>query len=201
MAEASYSTTTHVPLDRIWDFVREMDNWAQLVTGYQHHEKQSETESVWTLKGDLGVMSRTLTFEVRVLEWSGPERVRFALRGLNEPMSGEGAFTLETEAGAGATGAAVSLPARPRGRVRRWLEAIWRRILWRIGGRVERAAPPPSAGPDVAPLSRMTFALRLDPGGPMAPMVNAMITPLMLPAAEDLATRILAHLEGPTPVP
>jgi hypothetical protein len=45
----------------------------------------------------------------------------------------------------------------------------------------------------------MSFSLRLDPGGPMAPMVNAMITPLMLPAAEDLATRILAHLEASPP--
>jgi hypothetical protein len=30
----------------------------------------------------------------------------------------------------------------------------------------------------------------------MAPMVDAMIRPLMLPAAEDLANRILAQLEG-----
>jgi hypothetical protein len=30
----------------------------------------------------------------------------------------------------------------------------------------------------------------------MAPMVNALIKPMMLPAAEDLANRILAHLEG-----
>jgi hypothetical protein len=29
----------------------------------------------------------------------------------------------------------------------------------------------------------------------MAPMVNAMIKPLLLPAAEQLADRILAHLE------
>jgi hypothetical protein len=30
----------------------------------------------------------------------------------------------------------------------------------------------------------------------MAPMVDAMIRPLMLPAAEDLANRILAQLES-----
>jgi hypothetical protein len=42
----------------------------------------------------------------------------------------------------------------------------------------------------------MSFALRLEPGGPMAPMVNAMLKPIMLPAAEDLANRILAHLES-----
>jgi hypothetical protein len=192
VAEATYTATTRVPIPRIWDFVREMDNWARFVTGYQRHEKASETESTWTLKGDLGVMSRTLTFEVRVLEWSGPERVRFSLRGVNEPMSGEGAFTLEPAGAESAATPAPTAPARPRWL--RWLEALWRRILWRMGGRIERAAPEPGAG-NVA-LSRMTLRLRLDPGGPMAPMVNAMITPLMLPAAEDLANRILAHLEA-----
>ena len=30
----------------------------------------------------------------------------------------------------------------------------------------------------------------------MAPMINAMIKPLMLPAAESLANQILAHLEA-----
>jgi hypothetical protein len=30
----------------------------------------------------------------------------------------------------------------------------------------------------------------------MAPMVNALLKPLMVPAAEDLANRILAHLEA-----
>jgi hypothetical protein len=31
----------------------------------------------------------------------------------------------------------------------------------------------------------------------MAPMINALIKPLMLPAAEQLADKILAHLEAP----
>jgi carbon monoxide dehydrogenase subunit G len=194
LAEASYSTTTRVAVPVIWDFVREMDNWARFVAGYQAHEKRSDTESVWTLKGDLGVMSRTLRFEVRVLEWTGPERVRFALTGRNEPMSGEGSFTLEAAGDASASAAATSPPRR---RLVRWLEALWRRLIRRMGGRVEREAAPLHA--EGTALARVTFRLRLDPGGPMAPMVNAMIKPLLLPAAEDLANRILAHLEASPP--
>ena len=76
----------------------------------------------------------------------------------------------------------------------RLFEAIARGFLGWVGGRAEREAPPtPASG---AALSRMSFQLRIDPGGPMAPMVNAMIKPLMLPAAEQLADKILAHLEG-----
>ncbi|HEY8492912.1 MAG TPA: SRPBCC family protein [Myxococcota bacterium] len=197
MAEARYTTTTRVPPEQVWDFVQDMDRWAEFVMGYQTHEKRSETESVWTLKGDLGVMSRTLTFEVRITEWNGPSRVRFTLRGLNEPMSGEGAFTIEavppgSEGGPEGSAAPAPVPAAPRKAAPlRWLEALARRLLRWIGGRSERAAPP-AAG---AAASRLTFELRIDPGGPMAPMVNAMIKPLMLPAAEQLADRILARLE------
>ena len=193
MAEAEYSTTTPLSVDAVWRFVEDMDNWARFVTGYQRHEKQSEVDSTWTLKGDLGVMSRTLTFRVHITEWVGPGRVAFELAGVNEPMKGEGSFQIEAATAAGAPAAPASGPATaaPRGVLLRWLEALWRWLLRAIGGRVERAES--AAG---AALARLSFRLRLEPGGPMAPMVNAMIKPMMRPAAEDLANRILAHLEA-----
>jgi hypothetical protein len=43
---------------------------------------------------------------------------------------------------------------------------------------------------------KLTFALRIDAGGPTAPMVNAMMLPALRPAAEDLANRIITHLEA-----
>jgi carbon monoxide dehydrogenase subunit G len=192
VAEAEYSTTTPLPVDAVWRFVEDMDNWARFVTGYQRHEKQSEVDSTWTLKGDLGVMSRTLTFQVHITEWAGPRRVAFELAGVNEPMRGEGSFTIEAATPAEAFAAAAAPgPALRRGAMMRPFEALWRWLLRAIGGRVERAES--AAG---AVLARLSFRLRLDPGGPMAPMVNAMIKPMMRPAAEDLANRILAHLEA-----
>jgi hypothetical protein len=44
-------------------------------------------------------------------------------------------------------------------------------------------------------MARLSFRLRVDPGGPQAPMLNAMLRPAMVAAAEDLASRIVAHLE------
>jgi carbon monoxide dehydrogenase subunit G len=170
VAQVEYSATARLPIPVIWDFVREMDNWAAFVTGYQSHEKQSETESLWTLKGDLGVMSRTLGFRVEVLEWAGPERVRFAMQGLNEPMQGSGSFELARYEEA----AAAPAPAPKRGRVER--------------------ATPADAGPGEG-MARLTFRLEIRPGGPMAPMIDAMIAPLLAPAAENLAERILKTLE------
>ena len=97
MAEAEYTTTTRVPIDVVWDFVQEMDNWGRFVTGYQKHEKQDETHSTWTLKGDVGVLSRTLDVQGRDHRVErARSRVAFTLDGVNEPMKGEGTFTLST---------------------------------------------------------------------------------------------------------
>ena len=60
MAEAEYTTTTRVPIDAVWAFVQEMDNWGRFVTGYQKHEKQDDKHSTWTLRGDVGVLDLDL---------------------------------------------------------------------------------------------------------------------------------------------
>lgn len=183
MAEVSYSTTTKLPSEAIWDFVREMDNWGPWVAGYQSHRKESETDSVWVLKGDLGSLSRRLEFRVHVSEWAGPERVAFALTGLNERMDGRGEFRMEI---VGAGGDTASDPA-PR---KRW----WTRLVERLVAlfyRPERRA----ATAAIAGETRLTFHLTLTPGGPMGPMIDAMIKPAMAVAAEDLANRIVGHLE------
>lgn len=189
MAETEYSTTAKLPVETIWEFVKEMDNWASFLTGYQSHEKQSETDSVWTLKGDVGVLARVLKFQVHITEWAGPERVTFELEGLNEPMKGEGAFLMERYEEAPAEGTALAPAQRPG-----LLARFFRWLFQRFHGRVERAESA-DAGPG-AGMAKLTFRLRIDPGGPMAPMVNAMMKPAMPPAAEDLANRIMAHLES-----
>jgi hypothetical protein len=190
LPEVEYATTAKLPMPVIWDFVREMDNWATFVAGYQSHEKRDETHSVWVLRGDVGVLARIVKFEVRVLEWNGPSRVRFALAGVNEPMEGEGTFLLEPfeEPGAGQAPA-----ARREGFFTR-LATRLARFLYRLRhGRAQRAESA-DAGP-AAGTSRLTFRLRVSPGGPMAPMIDALMKPMMLPAAEDLANRILGTLE------
>jgi carbon monoxide dehydrogenase subunit G len=191
MAEVEYTTTAKLPIGVIWDFVQEMDHWAPWVAGYQSHEKQSATESVWILKGDVGVLARTVKFQVTVTEWAGPERVSFALKGLNEPMQGSGAFVMEP---VGASGPAPVARVR-EGFGARLLAAVARFFFRLRHGRAERAPALAGAGGGSAE-TRLTFRLRVDPGGPMAPMVNALMRPLLVPASEDLANRILAHLEA-----
>jgi carbon monoxide dehydrogenase subunit G len=188
--EVEYATTARLPVQTVWEFVQEMDNWARFVVGYQSHEKQSETDSTWVLKGDVGMLARTVKFAVHIEEWNAPSRVSFSLDGLNEPMKGSGTFVLEPYEDASL---AVSAPPPAKGLVARILEGV-ARFLYRLRhGGAQRAASA-DAGP-AAGTSRLSFRLRIEPGGPMAPMISALVKPLLQPAAEDLANQILATLE------
>ncbi len=194
MAEVEYSTTAKLPVETIWDFVCEIDNWAAYMTGYQSHEKENADDSVWVLKGDVGAMTRTLKFRVHVTEWAGPERVTFELEGLNEQMSGDGEFVMQSYEDESAEATAATTR---KGWLQRAIEAVVRFFFRLFRGRVERAASA-DAGPGEG-MARLRFRLEMRPGGPMGPMINAMIKPAMTVAAEDLANRIVGHLETERP--
>ena len=74
------------------------------------------------------------------------------------------------------------------------LDALFRFFFRRMhgAGAVRSLPSGPSSG---QPTSQLKFTLRMDAGGPTGPLVNAMLGPALLPAAEDLANKIAAHLE------
>jgi carbon monoxide dehydrogenase subunit G len=188
MPEVEYTTRIALPCEAIWEFVKDMNNWAPYLTGYQKHEIVNETDSVWTLKGDVGVLARVVKLKAHVVEWDGPKRVTFTLTGLNEQVDGGG--TLEMRA---AAEGAVQAPA-PLAKLslfRRMLDSIFRFFFRRMHG-----PAPVRSLPKAGPASELTFTLRMDAGGPTGPLVNAMLAPALLPAAEDLANKIAAHLES-----
>lgn len=184
MPEVTYTTSLSQPVTRVWEFVRDMNNWAPFLTGYQTHEKLSDTDSIWTLKGDVGMLARTVKLKAHVTEWNGPERVTFTLTGLNEPVEGGGSLVMSRAA-------APPVPQRKPGLFQRLLRSLFR-FLYKLRYGAPTALPKGgSAGESV----HLTFTLRMDAGGPTGPLVNAMLEPLMLPAAEDLANKIAVHLE------
>jgi len=196
MAEARYTTTARIPVETLWHFVGEMDNFAPFFMGYQEHVKESETDSRWVLKGDLGAMTRRLEFRVRITEWTPHERVRFEVQGLNEPMAGTGSFAVQRweEADAAAAQAGTPPPEARRGAPARLLERVFGFFFRLVRGRPRRAEGA-DAGPG-AGMTRIVFHLEVRPGGPMAPMIDAMIQPLMPSFAEDFAGKLVAHLEA-----
>jgi carbon monoxide dehydrogenase subunit G len=198
VADAEYTTTAQLPRELIWSFVKDLDNFAPFFTGYQEHQVVSETESLWVLKGDLGAMTRLLKFRVNITEWNGPDRVRFELQGINEAMTGEGSFEMKPWEDAADVAAVAAVraaePPAKKNPFLRLLEAIFRFFFQLLRGKPQRAETA-DAGP-AAGTTRIHFRLRVDPGGPMAPMINAMIKPLMPSFAEDFAGKLVGHLEA-----
>ncbi len=191
MPEVAYTTAMRLPLEAVWTFVSDMNNWAPFLTGYQKHEIIDGTDSLWTLKGEVGILSRMVELRAHVTEWEAPQKVCFTLTGVNEAVDGGGSLVIRR--------ASASAPVPAPAPV-----SLWRRLLRVLAGALFRllhpvatpaALPAESAGAEGVELE---FTLRMDAGGPAGPLVNAMLGPALEPAVEDLAKKIAAHLSSPT---
>jgi carbon monoxide dehydrogenase subunit G len=189
MPTVAYTTEMRMPLDTVWAFIRDMNNWAPFLTGYQKHQILDAADSLWTLKGEVGILSRRVELFAHVTEWLEPERVSFTLKGMNEVVDGGGTLVLRRVT------AALPAPAPPRS----WFSRLLRFLSRRLFGRALRDASVslPAGGDAVA----LEFTLSMEAGGPAGPLVNAMLGPALEPAVEDLAKRIAAHLSCARPAP
>ena len=162
-----------------------------MLTGYQGHEKLDETRSTWTLRGDVGVLARTVQLGVKIIRWDEGEAVDFELEGADEDVSGGGSFTLsDVDAGAHDEELGREVVAQ-EGVWARWLGWIFRRLFRaRYGGGGSASQVPHSTEG-----TRLSLVWRMEAGGPMAPMINAMLAPAIAPAAEDLTQKIAAAVQ------
>lgn len=92
MPAGKHEVTIDVPIEGVWEFVKDMDNWAPLLPGYISHEKISDEQSQWTFKENVGLIKKKISLEVTIKEWYEPTRVTFNLKGINENLSGNGYF-------------------------------------------------------------------------------------------------------------
>jgi carbon monoxide dehydrogenase subunit G len=81
-----------IPINVIWDFARDANNWAPLVPGYIQHEQINEHLIAWEFKSDLGIMKKKVGLVINIKEWNEPTKVSFELRRTNEKYIGEGYF-------------------------------------------------------------------------------------------------------------
>lgn len=63
MPSKKHSVIVKAPLEKVWDFVRSMDNWAPLVPGYIQHQIISDLVSTWEFKTDIGFIKKKFLYE------------------------------------------------------------------------------------------------------------------------------------------
>lgn len=96
MPVGMHEITIKTPIDEVWAFVKDMDNWAPLLPGYISHEQLNDHQSIWTFKETVGLLKKKISLQVTIKEWIEPERVTFDLKGINENLTGSGYFKAET---------------------------------------------------------------------------------------------------------
>ena len=174
MPEVVASRSCARPQPEIWAFVQDMDKWAPMLPGYAGHEVLSETDSTWLLEGDLGPFTKTVKLAVHITERTAMHRIAFEVVGVGEDARGGGTFVLREQR--------VDTPPPPP---RTW----WQRLVDWLFGRQPALPPPPGA-------TEVTFTFRIEAGGPMGPMINALLGPFAEQVARELVDRVGAHLEN-----
>ena len=99
MAIASHSVVISEPVENVWEYVSQIENWATMVPAYKEHEQVDEQKSIWTFEGNFKGFKKTVKMELDVTDFDEPSNIRFALKGLTENFTGSGKFTAEETAG------------------------------------------------------------------------------------------------------
>ena len=84
------------PIQSVWSFVSDMNNWAPLVPGYIEHEIMNDRESTWKFKSDVGMFKKKVHLKVDITSWEKPSKVTFTLTGINEKFKGHGYFSAKS---------------------------------------------------------------------------------------------------------
>lgn len=168
MIEAQHTATVEVPLQRVWDYVVDIRNWADLMPGLQDCEIIDDDNSRWVLKVGVGGMVRTVKVAVHVEEWAGPERARFSFKLEGDPVQGGGTYTAVAQGDGTAFTLAIQVVGS--GPVAPMWEALGRPVLPtfvkafadKLKGKIEEsvggAVPPPV---EVAAATKPSLLVRL----------------------------------------
>lgn len=92
MPVATEKGSIQCDIETMWEFIKDMENWATCMPGYVSFQQVSEAVSIWALKGDLGIFKRTVDFTVTVTEKKRPEWIAFTLEAKSEGIKGEGSY-------------------------------------------------------------------------------------------------------------
>jgi carbon monoxide dehydrogenase subunit G len=92
MIDTEQTIVVGAPIDRVWDFARDIRAWAKLMPGLQECDLVDEDDSRWTLKVGAGALVRTVNVLVHVDRWAGPGHVDFSYALERDPVKGGGFY-------------------------------------------------------------------------------------------------------------
>lgn len=115
MPEVKHSKQMNVPVSEVWDFVKNMDNWAPFLMGYVGHKTINEKESEWKLKSTILGVTYSFQMKVMITEWEEEAKVGFELNGMTHPVKGGGLVTLKGDKNGNSTDVSFSISLNGKG--------------------------------------------------------------------------------------
>lgn len=128
MIETAQTVCIGAPIGLVWDYVHDMQRWANLMPGSQSCTVLDLHDSRWTLKVGAGGLVRTVNVLVHVETWDGPERVEFSYQLENDPVEGSGAYVASAK-GPAETEVTLHLSVAGSGAMAPMWEAVCRPVL------------------------------------------------------------------------
>lgn len=207
MISGEQSVDVDADIDELWEYMSHFENWAPHVIGFQKLEVVDDIRSIWTLRGDVGILAREVDIQVDLGEQVPGERAEFTLTGLTEKISGTGSFRMRPlGTGDDADEAAQDAPSSTTNSSKRWQRGLYNVVSrgMRSSSSEQEASSTTAATSTVTEndeleprgKSRLTFKLEVSPGGPMAPMLEVLMAPMLKPAADDICERVRLDLRG-----
>jgi carbon monoxide dehydrogenase subunit G len=92
MIDTEQKIVVGVGIDGVWDYVQDMRRWASLMPGMREFVVIDDDNSRWILKVGVGGLVRTVTVDVHVDQWAGPEHVTFSYKLVGDPVQGGGTY-------------------------------------------------------------------------------------------------------------
>jgi len=128
MIEAEQTVLVDIPINGVWDYVRDIRRWASLMPGMRECTVIDANQSRWTLKVGVGGLVRTVNVLVHIDHWDGPERVSFSYKLEGDPVEGGGSYAASRK-GARETEVTLSVQVRGSGPLAPMWEAMGRPLL------------------------------------------------------------------------
>ena len=167
MIEAEQSVSIDAAIEGVWNYVRDIHRWANLMPGLQKCDVINDDDSRWTLKVGVGGLVRTVNVQVHVDKWDGPGRADFSYKLEGDPVTGGGSF-IATAKGAKATDVALRIRVQGSGPMAPMWEAMGKPLMptfikafanqlkskiedFAAGGAPAPGASAPAAAPAAAP--------------------------------------------------
>lgn len=127
MIDTEQTVLVRAGIIQAWEYARDIRRWAELVPGMQSCEIVDDDTSRWVVKVGVGGLVRTVTVDVRVERWAGPDAVDFSYRLKGDPVTGGG--TYRAVAAPEGTRLALSLRVEGSGPMAPMWEAMGRPLL------------------------------------------------------------------------